>query len=214
MLNIILKRAGVVTGPRRKHTSHSGMQTIKRDLLGLPQFKGGEFFLKFGNALHEVFLKGDYTNHYRLLKASDKRLIDAMVRKLNNHPVVVMLMKDSIREKNFIVKLNGTRTKVILDAKQVKLKRGFDLKSTACTTQQEFEEKVRTLGYITQGLIYKMAAGLKQFYFVGICKTAPHNIFIVDIDAMQFKEDYAYAEMELKFLLYFYKRYGKTVGRK
>ncbi len=213
MLNLILKRAGLVTGPRRKNTSHSSMQAIKRDLLGLPPFKG-QHFLKFGNALHEVFLKGDYSNHYKLLKAADKRLVDAMVRKLNANPIVVSLMRDSIREKKFKVVMNKVRVAVILDAKQKPLRRGFDLKSTSCTTQIEFETKCRELGYIIQGLIYKMASNLKNFYFVGVSKTAPHNIFIVDIDSMQFKSDVAYAQKELKFLLYFYRCYGKTISRK
>lgn len=215
MLNIILKRAGRVTGPRRKHTSHSSLEVIKKDLLGLPQFKGGEEFLLFGQALHETFLEGDYTNAYKRLCAEDKKVIDAMVKKLNGHPVVTSLMKESIREHKFAVHLNKVKTVVILDAKQPKLSRGFDLKTTTCTTQRDFEEKMRTLGYIRQGLIYKLAAKLKNFYFVGISKERPHNIFIVDIAAAHFRLDYKYAVAELKFLLYFYKYYGKTtaIGR-
>lgn len=211
MLNLILKRAGVITGPRRKHTSHSSLEGIKRDLLGLPQFKGNEKFLWFGSALHEVFLEGDYTNAYKKLGKEDRKLIDAMVKKLNSNAIVVSLMRDSIREHKFHVFLNKVKTVVILDSKQPKLLRGFDLKSTNATSQKDFEEKVKSMGYVRQGLTYKLAAKLKHFYFVGITKTAPHHIYIVDIGAPQFKTDYKYAEAELKFLLYFYKNYGKTI---
>lgn len=210
MLNIILKRAGLVTGPRRKHTSHSSMEVIKKDLCGLPQFKGNEDFLKFGNAVHEGFLEGDYTNAYKRLGKDEQRLVDVMVKKLNSHPVVASLMRESIREHKFAVVMNKVKVVVILDSKQPKLKRGFDLKTTSERTQKDFEEKIRKLGYVKQGRTYMYAAGLEQFYFVGIQKERPHNIYIVDIRAPQFKEHYKYAEQELKFLLYFYKHYGKT----
>ena len=96
-------------------------------------------------------------------------------------------------------------TTCILDAKQPELKRGFDLKSTDCNSQQAFEETVQRYGYVRQGLTYKLAAKLKFFYFVGIQKVAPFNIFIVDLNAAKFKTDLLYAEQELKFLLAFIK---------
>lgn len=211
MLNMLLKGSGHCTGPISKNTSHSGMEVLKKFLLGLPQFQGGEKFLLFGAALHEVFLQGIRYKAYKLLSKEDRATVDAMVKKLNSNPIVVNLMRNSTREHRFSVKLNGVLTVCVLDAKQPELKRGFDLKTTDCNTQQQFEDTIRRYGYIRQGLTYVLAAKLKQFYFVGINKTAPYNIFIVDLNDKKFATDLLYAKEELKFLLYLYKNYGQLL---
>ena len=211
MLSNILITSGLCSGPSLKNTSHSSLEVIKKYLLGYPQFHGDEKYLLFGSSLHEVFLQGIRSNYYAQLNSIDRVTVDLMVRKLNNNPIVVSLMRNSTREQKFSVKLNGVLTTCILDAKQPELKRGFDLKSTDCTSQQQFEETVQRYGYVRQGLTYKLAAKLKFFYFVGIQKVAPFNIFIVDLDAAKFKTDMLYAEQELKFLLAFYKTYGRIL---
>jgi hypothetical protein len=190
------------------------MEVTKKELLGYPQYVGDEEFLRFGAALHEVFLQADRNRSYKMLDADSKAKVEAMVKRLNDNPIVTSLMTNSTREHKFSIRLNKVKTVVILDAKQPMLRRGFDLKTTNATSQRDFEEKIRTLGYVRQGLTYKLAAGLKYFYFVGINKTKPYPIFIADIDSKQFKDDYRYAENELKFLLYFYRFYGKTIARK
>jgi hypothetical protein len=211
MLNILLQRAGICSGSSLKNTSHSSLEVVKKYLLGQPQFFGNEGYLTFGSALHEVFLQGIRDNYYKQLDTTDRAAVDSMVRKLNNNPIVVSLMRNSTREHKFSVRLNKVLTTCILDAKQPDLRRGFDLKTTDCNTQRDFENKIRTYGYVRQGLTYKLAAQLKFFYFVGIQKFAPYNIFIVDLDAAKFKTDLLYAEKELQFLLYFYKNYGRIL---
>jgi hypothetical protein len=208
MLNSILQRAGIVSGSSLKNTSHSSLEVVKKYLLGQPQFFGNEQYLTFGSAIHEVFLQGIRTNYYAQLEKADRVTVDLMVRKLNANPIVVSLMRNSTREHKFSVRLNKVLTTCILDAKQPELKRGFDLKTTDCSTQQQFEETVQRYGYVRQGLTYKLAAKLKFFYFIGIQKCAPFNIYIVDLDAAKFKTDLLYAEQELKFLLYFFRNYG------
>jgi hypothetical protein len=203
-------RAGLVTGPRLKNTSHSALEVIKKFLLGLPQFKdmaGSHVYLNFGTALHEAFLEDKYGDAYNTLDDHDKQKIKNMTRRLNNHPVVKALMKESVREDKFIVDINGVPVAVVLDSKQPPLKRGFDLKTTSCKNQKTFVEKGNSIGYPRQGLTYVKAAKLKQFYFVAIDKEPPHNIYIYNLN--DYPNELKYAEKELEFLLYFYKHYGK-----
>lgn len=197
----------VVTGPLEKNTSHSGLEVIRKFILGQPQFIGGETFLKFGSALHEVFLENIFTT-YNTLSKPEKAKIVAMVNKLNSHPVVARLMQGSIREEKIYGTLYYALLALILDGKQPPKKRGFDLKTTTCRTQEQFESKMVSYGYVKQGLIYKKLAGLKEFYFVAIQKETPYEIFIIDTN--KYKKEEQYADQELKFLTYFYKHYGKV----
>lgn len=210
MLNTYLQRAGLVTGPRFKNTSHSALEVLKKYLLGMPQFQdmpGSEVYLNFGSALHEAFLENIYGDAFSKLGPDDQAKIKAMVARLNHHPVVKLLMKDSVREEKFIVAMNGVEVAVILDGKQPPIKRGFDLKTTNAKNRKDFVKKANTMGYPRQGLTYREAAKLKQFFFVAINKTAPFDIFIYSLK--DYPVELTYAEKELEFLLYFYKHYGK-----
>lgn len=207
-LPLFLKQLWIVTGPRKKHTSYSGLEVLRKDLMGLPQFQGGEEFFKFGNALHEVFLKNDYTA-YKTLPKEQQTLVDTLVAKLNSHPVVKKLMEKSVREKKLKGYINGVKLAYILDIEQSQYGRGADLKTTACVTYADCVAKSVLYGYTKQRNIYKKVKNLKEFYFIFISKRFPHNIFI--IGDKDFKPYEAYAEKELEFLLYFYKHYGRFV---
>jgi hypothetical protein len=209
MLNAYLMRAGVTTGPLRKNTSHSALDRLKRFLFGLPQLKqlkGTEGFLNFGNALHEAFLLNKYGESYSRLTAEDQKTINLMVVKLRRHPVVSALVADSEREIKKTTTIEGVEFTYILDAKQKEKKRGSDLKSTSARTIQEFIQQAKDLGYFRQSKSYKIAEGLDEFFYFAQQKKKPHDIFI--IDCAKFKEEEAYYEAELKFLLYFTKNYG------
>lgn len=207
MLKHYLKRVGKVTGPLSRNTSHSALEVIKKDLLGLPQFKGGEHFLIFGNDLHEHYLEDKYP---RKVNAAERNKIMVMVSKLRAHPIAHQLYKESTREKKCYIKIQGVEISFILDILQPIFKRGADLKSTSCSNEKEFIEKAKEYGYFRQGETYKQAAKLKSFFFIGIQKQSPYNIYILNVD--DYKEEMRYAKEELKFLLYFYKHYGKTIN--
>jgi hypothetical protein len=210
MLNKYLQLNGIVTGPLERNTSYSGLEVLRKNLLGQPQFLGGEQFLFFGNALHEVFLQNKFDT-YNQLPEHDKKLVDLMVEKLRKHPVVKQLMLNAKCEDKQYNFLEGVQLSYILDIEQVDKKRGADLKSTSCTTRQSCIDKAIEYGYAKQRSIYKRInkPPLKEFYFIFISKKPPHEIFIIgDSD---FKKEEGYAEEELKFLLYFYKHYGRFV---
>jgi len=198
-----LKRAGIVTGPLTKNTSYSGLAVIRRMLLSQPQFRGSEEFLREGNALHEKFLLRKST----IALPEDKHTtINLMVEKLDSHPVVRALVADSVREEKLYVKLNGIQFAFILDIHQKSRKIGSDLKTTKCKTFQSFVSSAIEYGYFKQAVAYIIAAKLKNFFFIGIQKEPPFNIYILDVH--QYQDELAYAERELEFLLYFYRHYG------
>lgn len=202
-LNAYLKRAGLTTGPLIRNTSHSRLEVVKKFLLCLPQFKGGESFLVFGNELHLQWLqnKGE-----EKLSLEENKKIKAMLQKLRANPICKMLYANSVREQKLYTTLHEVEIALILDIEQQKEKRGADLKTTTCRNLKDFVEKAIEYGYFRQGKTYKLARKLKHFYFIAIQKEPPYNIFIMDVSAYPAEEQYA--EEELEFLLYFYKNYG------
>jgi hypothetical protein len=210
MLNLYLIRAGVVTGPLSKNTSHSSLEVIKKYMLGLPQFKGGEQYLLFGSACHELLLEGKITDNYRKLSKEEQQRVQAMVKKALANALVKTLMANSIREQKIKHSLNGVEVAVVLDCEQSNKRRAFDYKTTGCTSQREFEKKAKALGYPRQGETYVIARNLKEFFFIGQCVNPPHDIYVINhhLD----KDARLYAQYELQFLLYFYRNYGKIIG--
>ena len=207
-LNIYLIRAGRVTGPIAKNTSNSAIEVIKKELLGQPQFVGGEAFLTFGNAVHAMHLEKSKSYNKKLSEA-DKTAAMACVDSLGKHPVVKKLMQEAICEKKMYTVLNGVEFAYILDIHQPKRSTGSDIKTTTCKSLIEFIDSAKKYGYFRQGKLYKIAARLKHFYFVAIQKEPPYNVYILDVS--EYPEEELYAERELEFLIYFYKKYGKTI---
>lgn len=208
MLNVYLQRTGVTTGPLLRNTSHSALDVIKKFLLGQAQFMGGEHFLNFGSALHEAFLVDKWDGEFLKLSPPDQAKVRRMVKKLRSHPIVMSLMERSTREQKKMVGMNGVQVAFILDIdQQPHHSRGGDLKTTTCRSLEHFVEKAIEYGYFRQGKTYKVGGNLKEFYFIGISKEEPHNIYILDVNKYAHEEKYAGKELE--FLLYFYKNYGK-----
>jgi hypothetical protein len=56
-----------------------------------------------------------------------------------------------------------------------------DLKTTASTTQKQFEDSISHYNYDRQAALYMDLEGKTNFIFLGISKTAPHKIFKVPV---------------------------------
>lgn len=200
---------GRVTGPLVKNTSHSGLEQVKKSILGYPQFVGGEVYLVFGTTLHSQFLIAGTQPTHEHHTVEEVRHLAAMLNKLRTHPIVCAFMVDSTREQKIFVKVDEVLMAMILDIEQKAKKVGADLKTTSCRSYEDFVEKAKEYGYFRQGHTYMVGAKLKKFYFIGIQKAPPYHIFILDVAG--WPEELEYAAAELKFLLYFYKNYGKPI---
>jgi hypothetical protein len=213
MLQLLLKH-NIVTGPLERNTSYSRLDSLRKYLLGMEQFKGGEHFLTFGVAVHELFLEEKKEEAFKGLSKDDQKRVIAMVKSLNSHPVVQSLMDKGISEEKQYGHLHGVEFAYIIDRKQLHLDRAFDLKTTTCKDQKDFEQKAIDYGYPKQGYIYKTLSNVKEFYFIGIQKYPPFKVFVVGTDSPVWQAEEKYAAKEIEFLTYFYQKYGNFTGGK
>lgn len=190
--------AGLMTGPIDVATSHSDMERTRKALLGLPQFVGKEEFLTFGSDIHSSLLE----------KAKPKDVkVKAITKVVESNATFQDYMKDAICEVKVQGKLNGVPVNFILDIHQPHLRRGADLKTTSCSSEESFTEKAIEYGYFRQAATYMRCANLKNFLFIGIQKVSPHSLYFIDV--RDFPTEMKYANEELNLLLHIFKNYGK-----
>jgi len=205
VLSSYLKRAGVVTGPLSRNTSHSALDTILTGLRGLPPKPAFSAHNNFGSATHEQYLEDKVELE---VTVEEQELINEALEKLRKHPLAKQLYKDSVREDKKYKKLHDVLMSYILDIHKPKERIGADLKTTSCVTQQDFVSKAKDYKYFRQAATYSLLENLKLFFFIAVTKTR-HKVKVFILCAHDHPEEMAYAEQELKFLLYFYKHYGK-----
>lgn len=204
----------LVTGPvPNTNTSNSSMGVIKNFLLGIKQFSGDETFLIFGRVLHEYLqhIENKYyvSPDFKLLTPQEQVWIYGCVKSVRNHFLCKRLIEKSTREVKHYVTIEEVLIALLLDVEQPHVSTGTDWKSTSCVSEQDFIKKALAYDYVRQGKLYKKARKLKHFYFIGIQKQPPHQIYIMDVS--RYKDEELYAEQEIKFLAYFFKHYGKIV---
>lgn len=90
----------------------------------------------------------------------------------------------------------------------LKCKAVQDLKSTACKTKAAFLATFDEYGYWMQAHIYQLITGAKNFYFIGVSKSEPHQTFTVDTG--DHREEMAAAKRLFPMLL---RRYIETNPR-
>ena len=59
---------------------------------------------------------------------------------------------------------------------------GGDIKSTACTSQKQFEDSIEYFDYDRQRAWYMDISGAEKDVLIGISKASPHKIFKIPID--------------------------------
>lgn len=112
---------------------------------------------------------------------------EIMFNKLKQHPVYKSILdlnpsfQTEIYEDNFIFdNLPGVGFKAKLDL----FLKGWviDLKTTACTSQQQFEAACEMFGYFRQMILYMILTKSKKSTIIGVSKAKPYNVFIVNFD--------------------------------
>lgn len=214
LLSLLLDQ-GLVTGPLppSANTSNSTMGACKTFLLGQEQFAGDEKYLIFGRVLHEhlkfiedvLYRHEDFVN----LTEVEQTWLLGCCKAARENSIVKRLLIKSVREKKLYTEIDGVRLAFILDVEQEHLGTGMDWKSSSCKTLNDFVKKALLYDYIRQGLLYKKSRNLKHFYFIGLQKHPPHQVYLMDVKQHEGEE--LYAAQELKFLLYFFKHYGKIL---
>lgn len=157
------------------------MSTLKRALIGEPQWFGTEKFLEFGTEHHKRSLEPK-----ELTTCLDKndQLCTDMATSFRSHPEVKKILRGAVCEKEFNVVYRGVWVKLFLDI--YKPLRGWDLKGTSCENERQFIKKAREYDYFRQAALYIGCAKLKEFSFIGQGKNRVEQV--VDIDKYSQKE--------------------------
>lgn len=191
------------------YISNSGLSEIKRILLDGAPFHGNERQFHVGGEVHLRALKRKKSK--RKWTAQEKKDIEGMVAALRADPFFKWLMSSAVCEKPKERTVMGVKFMVILDIKGIKKLKGIgaDIKTTSCKTHKDFvQTAIKKWDYLRQGWIYKQAEGLKDFYFIGVQKTYPYKVFILDV------ADYAKEEQKIAnetvFLLELFKQFGRA----
>lgn len=206
-LALYLKGAGLMTGPISTRTRHSSLSIVKKALLqGYCYKEGYRAYNNFGSATHSLFLVGKKGNWK--LNIVEKRMRDGMIASLNAHPIIMKVLGQCpVREKRKLCSIMGIKLHYTADAHGKRI--GFDLKTSATTSFEDFLKSAFKYGYFRQGVTYSIPLGLKEFWIAGVSKQRPHTVFPVLIQ--HYPEFLRYARQELHFLLYIFRNYGHPV---
>lgn len=201
-----LKRAGVITGPlsSKENTSVSRAGATFGALRGIPPMPFDAKFLVYGSSLHEQFLEDKLET---VISKEEQVKVDRSLVALNKNPLVKKLMAGSVTEQKLYKKIYDVLVAYILDIHNKKQRIGADLKTTSCRTLKQFAETCKKYGYFRQAHVYIKAENLKLFFFIAITKSDNPEVFI--LCANDYKEELKNAEEEIKWLFYFFKKYGK-----
>lgn len=195
-------------GPK-DYISNSGLSEIKRVLTNGQKFLGKEEYLIFGSETHARFLEKKSKHK---VDSDTSQAIRSMIISLNKNKFVASLMENSITEVEYIKKVYDVNFKVIIDirGKKGKFKNvGADLKTTSAKTESEFIKlALNKYDYLRQGHCYEMAEGLDEFYFIGIQKHKPYNVYILDVN--NYEGEKKRSIKETQFLVEFYKNFGRV----
>jgi hypothetical protein len=200
------------TGPPgdKDHISSSGLAEIKRVLISGQPFLGDEKYLIFGSEVHRRFLERKHNK--LLLTFEEETAIKGMLTSLSRHKTVRQLMTGSIFEQTKIGLLEGVRFKMIGDIINTRKSFGADLKTTSCKTEKQFvDAAINKYEYLRQSWCYKQVEQLKEFYFIGIQKQEPYQVFILNVN--NYAKEEARTIAETRFLLEIYKHYGRPVRK-
>lgn len=190
-----------------QYISHSGLAGIKRVLCSEPPFLGDEIYLRFGGEVHSRFLENKKTQEFdKAMELQLKNMIDS----LNKHLFVRKLMNGSSFEQSLIEQVYGVNLRVIIDIYNPVKGYAADLKTTSCRNEQQFiKSAIQKYDYIRQGWCYKQVGNIPDFYFIGIQKHPPYQVFI--LNQSNYEREEKKSEKEAKFLIDFYKEFGRPM---
>lgn len=151
----------------KPHISNSYLSTLKRALIGEPQWFGTEKFLEFGTEHHKRALE---PKEEQKLLDKDDDLCTSMACSFRSHPEVKKILRGATCEKEYNRYYRGALVKLFVDIE--KTPRGWDLKGTSCESEREFIKKSREFDYFRQAALYMAVCGFKEFTFIGQGKKA------------------------------------------
>lgn len=146
----------------KKHISNSYLSTLKRALIGAPQWFATESFLTFGTEMHK---RGLEPKELTVCLDKDDSLCTNMAYSFRNHPKVKQILRGATCEKEVMRVHRGVWILLYLDI--YKQPRAWDWKGTSCESEKQFIKKSREFDYFRQSALYIDVCKLKHFEFIG-----------------------------------------------
>ena len=176
------------------YASYSSLKNV-RDCVD-PTKKTSAVWFDVGTEVHSRFLE----KKKPILKLSkeDTDSVVSMVEALELHPVVRRLMFKAQVEQYFKQKLWGLMVSGYIDI--LPQKDVADLKTTRHKNQHDFAAAMDFL----QAAMYRAVTKRKDFYYIGIQKEKPFNVFIFNVH--QYPDRIKQADEELKYLIKYVKK--------
>jgi len=176
------------------YASYSSLKNV-RDCVD-PTKKTSAVWFDVGTEVHSRFLE----KKKPILKLSkeDTASVVSMVEALELHPVVRRLMFKAQVEQYFKQKLWGLMVSGYIDI--LPPKDVADLKTTRHKNQHDFAANMDFL----QAAMYRAVTKRKDFYYIGIQKEKPFNVFIFNVH--QYPDRIKQADEELKYLIKYVKK--------
>lgn len=175
----------------RGYASYSSLVNV-RDCRE-PRITKTQYF-DVGTETHARFL--EKRKALKLSKADTATVVN-MVNALEAHPVVTKLMKNAQVEQKFHQPLYGLPVLGYIDI--LPPKDIADLKTTRHRNQHDFAANMDFL----QAAMYLGVMRRKDFYYIGVQKEKPFNVFIFNVN--QYPKRIADAKEELKYLIKYVK---------
>jgi hypothetical protein len=185
--------------------NNSGLSLLKSRLLGYVEKVWDSSFFLIGSEVHKRSLEPK-KKHKKFIKA-DELKIRGMVSALLSNAIFVSLLTGAIVEKKLNGFVMGVKMFGTLDINRVKDKGLIaDIKTTSGKTLQDCLKSCKMYGYFRQAIVYMTLAGAKDFIFIFVTKSTPHRIFFINVN--DYPKEMEEAREELKFLLYFWDKFG------
>lgn len=176
------------------YASYSSLKNV-RDCVD-PTKKTSAVWFDVGTEVHSRFLEKKKPV-LDIFSPADLIAIKFMVEALELHPVVRRLMHRAKVEQYFKQKLWGLMVSGYIDI--LPPKDVADLKTTRHKNQHDFAANMDFL----QASMYRAITKRKDFYYIGIQKEKPFNVFIFNVH--QYPDRIKKADDELKYLIKYVK---------
>lgn len=165
---------------KKRRVSNSLLGEVKRELLGLPALNNFSPALREGSIMHKLILE---RQNFNFRDYSGKERMKAMRLENALDAVCPPETLQGEKEVEYMYEYLGWKCKMKIDIVDPISGMVTDLKSTRCTTQEEFIGSIIDYDYWRQGAWYLDAPpivelGINIFRIVAVCKVDPYPVFV------------------------------------
>lgn len=174
---------------RRGYVSYSSLRNLRDQNMVQLQPKS-EVYYEVGSELHSRFLE---KQEIKKFDAETEAQLEGMLKSLYKDRLVQSLLKHPLLtcEREFRMKLNGVPVLGYVDMDAAPIF-GADLKTIGHKNEKRF---IDTMDFL-QPAMYCRARNMKDFYYIGISKQAPYEVFTFNARTYKDRMNEAFIQLE------------------